>query len=85
MNKVTVRLDDYGKGSIAIDGNELKHTVGVKVEAWANTLSLVTITMLAEVDVETPARVQMNAINPQEHARWVEDGIAQATRNPFTE
>lgn len=65
VNKVRIKLDDRGKGSIVIvsaDGEvelPLAATMGVKVIGRANHLTHVTIRMLADVEVEGPVELTL--------------------------
>lgn len=77
VNKVWIKLDDNGKGSIVIgDGDgehkiELTATMGVQVVGRANHLTHVTIRLLADVDFEGPATLTME----QAQAMWPEFGL----------
>lgn len=58
MDRVKIKLDEYGKGSIVINGHELKSTSGVTVKAVGGVLTQVTIYIVAEdVEIEAPAEI----------------------------
>ncbi len=63
VNKVWIKLDDHGKGSIVIGDGEkeiaLAATMGVQVIGRANHLTHVTIRMLADVEFEGPAELTL--------------------------
>jgi len=74
VNKVRIKLNDNGKGSIVIgDGEkeiELAATMGVNIAVIgrANHLTQVTIRLLADVDFEGPAELTFQ----QARAMWPE-------------
>lgn len=51
LSAVKIRMNPVGKGRIWIDGVELKSTISVKFEASSRTLTIVTIEILASVDL----------------------------------
>lgn len=63
VNKVRIKLNDNGKGSIAIGDDEteitLAATMGVQVIGRANHLTHVTIRMLADVEFEGSAELTL--------------------------
>lgn len=63
VNKIRIKLDDRGKGSIVIcdpDGEKelpLAATMGVQVIGRSSIMTQVTIRMLADVEFEGPAEL----------------------------
>lgn len=72
VNKVRIRLNDNGKGSIVIGDGEMElplaATMGVQVIGRANHLTQVTIRLLADVEFEGPAELTIE----QAQAMWPE-------------
>jgi hypothetical protein len=52
FDHVQVKLDEFGKGSVIVNGQPLKSSMGVSLEAEAGQPTIVTIRLLASVDYE---------------------------------
>lgn len=52
FDHVEIRLDQWGKGSVIVNGNPLQSSLGVTVEANGGEITVVTIRLLASVDVD---------------------------------
>lgn len=53
MQVVKVRMDAFGKGQIWIDEHEIRHTFSVAFKASVREATVVTIELLADVDMES--------------------------------
>lgn len=49
---VVLKFDEWGKGSVVVNGYELKSTLGVTMEANGGETTIVTIRMLASVEAD---------------------------------
>lgn len=54
---VVLKFDEFGKGSVSINGNELKSSVSVSFKAQGGGITLVNICLAASVEADVLAKV----------------------------
>lgn len=52
FDHVEIKLDEWGKGSVIVNGHPLKSSLGVTLEANGGETTIVTIRLLAAADVD---------------------------------
>lgn len=57
FDHIKIRLDDYSKGTIEINGHEVKSTVGMSMTARAGLPPIVSIHFLADVEIEVNGKL----------------------------
>jgi hypothetical protein len=68
VDHVIIKIDEIGKGSVAINGHELHSTAGVTLEANAGELTIMTIRVIAVVEIEAEIR-HANILKESTHAQ----------------
>jgi len=58
-DRVIIRMDEWGNGTVEINGMRLHSTTGVSFETVAGVLPVVTIKCVASVDANMPALVNI--------------------------
>jgi hypothetical protein len=56
---VKIQLDEWGKGEVLINGQPLKSSLAIRLVAHGGNMTWVTICMLASVEYEGPAQVEL--------------------------
>lgn len=55
-DRVVVKLDEFGKGTVSVNGHLLKSSMGVSLEAVGGEITIVTIKLLASADFDVLAK-----------------------------